>query len=346
MYGNEVYYPLRRRGLGLLIGPPEWGKSSLGKGLGVEASKYRPIIVFDYNSEWERHTRQYNPRSSRPMRLTNVTIYKDIVPKISDLTHAEDWFSTGMTSLGCKVMALVARKKEAHHDNPETVNRMLLDLPTTKKGIAKFREKYGVDLGMFIFKNVKINIIDHFNSIKSWFWFPNDTRRYYDWRHEFLHSHNMIIDTGAGFGRNASPARARMLTGYILSKFSDIYHLKMPVMIFEEGPEVFPNPGAGKEKPEEVPSSLLQGRKLVTLVPKAGVYTIILGQDEDMLDFRMRKKAFIKIVGPVDKGEGPVYKYARKLVWNPDTNYREAIFWQRGKFPPTKFVPAVPGCMV
>lgn len=340
--GRTVYLPMRVWGTTLVVALPRWGKSALAKSLVVRISKKRPVMIFDVNSEWADHITRFNRKSRDSMRMTDVRVYENIVQKISEYTRASDWFSMGFSTDACSAIAAVARHAGVHKDDPNIFSKMLDELPTSAKERVEFSNNWGF-VAPILFKMTKISVIAHFGSIIEWFWFVGDKRNWYDWEAEFLEKWNMIVDVGMGFGRSTNVPRARALTGNILSRIKRYYKVKKPLLVFEEIRLLAPALGPGKEFEHMIPSSLLEIRDLVTLLPKCDVAVLAIMQNEEQVDKELVKNAHTKILGAVGDGEGKEYQLASSLRWDPDRGYREGLLYQEhGVY--SRFVPFLSVC--
>ncbi len=339
----EPIYPSRVWGTTFIEGKPRTGKTATGKSVTVKVSKYRKVVIIDPNGEWQSDVTKYNWSSPKPDKILNYVIVQNIAFKVSEFGDADDWISAGFTFDAARILAKLAKAKKFHNNDPTRFREVVLDLPEKEADIPLFNQKYalfGIDVDHRFFPMTKISILTKLDYVQEWFLTDNDKRKSYNFEKLFKNYDHLIINLNS-----PDLYYQRMMTGKILSIFAkespfdpkrhpskfkdfgqvpDMLATYKPMIIIEEAARLFPDYSRANEY--EVPSSVKMGRLYTFYYPKFHVALMLIFQSEHQIDAKILSESHHKILFTGASGKGPEFKLVKGLLWNADTNEREAVY--------------------
>lgn len=337
----DLYMTMRRWGFLLIEAMPRYGKSALAKNIVVQISKFRKIIIFDYNNEWINNITRYNMDSPYPDKLVGYKILKDFTFNLLDFTNESDFVSLGFSDIQARIVCSIIKDSAHMHKGViSEVDLILSAIPTNEYKYKAYNEKYGTHLLTKINDATKTSIITRWSTIKEYFWLgPTDQRVIYDFEKEISENDHLIVSL---FFKNSevSTNLARAYTGKLMEKMKDTWEKYKPFVIVEESSALFPNYTS-----EIQLSSNLQMYNLVSRCPKLGVSVMLLCQHQNQLYVRLLENVHQRITGIVQKPTAEP-QYEVKLEYDPERNIREFIYMDVGCTPNNfrydVFRPAIP----
>lgn len=342
-------------GVHCIIASARLGKSVLAKIIYVQASKYRPIVVFDYGTE-HRDSRFPNFYSNGKIRgISDLKIYKNIGFRISDFQHILDWQVMGFREFSATYMQILARNTGVHQDDPERFLQILLELPTEWHNLNSFNDKFGYELPSPISPQVKAPMLQRYYALKesNLFVSPDIKNKlnYFDFGQElFQHKHILI---SLGINVEVDLWKAQVMVGKILeqlygkdgknfSRYQKCYGYA-PMLVLEEADKLAPE--IRETATEPVPSSLFWLMNYVIKFQKYGPALLFIAQDPNILNSTIHGNALSNIYGQCpETSRRDILDITSGLRWDLDTNYRQFVYQTKDKRR-TIFVPDSPPCI-
>lgn len=304
-----------------------YGKSTLIKNWYTAVSQHRGVIILDYLGE---HTLSKLPNflseDSNSMCIPQLIEIKDFKFKISQFYNEGDWLSLTFTEKGAILMTDLARRVEAHRDDPQRFLKMLEDVPTSGQyqKVAAFEREWGFEMVMqseatlsaakAMFKNL---------TNQRFFGEPQDAT--YDFGQ--ICADHPYININFQLGKS-DVAKGRAIAGKVLEQIRRRLSLirTTPLIVVEEADVLAPS---GTTDSLMLPSSTAQLIDYVIKLQKFNIEIAFVVQDPNRLHPAIVGNRHAMIFGQLpDKNE--FTELSRSLVWDIDKNYREFILVQTG----------------
>lgn len=330
-YDGGIVNIIERNRFGVLVfaAITRYGKSTLIKNWYTKVAQFRPVIVLDYLGE---HTMTKYPNflsgDNNAMCVPKMIEIKNFRFKISQFMNDSDWHSLTYTDRGAMLMADLARKVEAHRNDPKRFWEMLCDIPVGGQfGFnMAFKNKWGFEMPAY-----NAAVIDSckaltLNLIRSNF-FAEEQDPLYDFGEIALQKKHININFNLGKGSDIGKARA--VAGKVLEQLRRVINQKRfivpPLIVVEEADVLAPETGAEML----IPSSTIQLIDFVIKLQKFNIEIAFVVQDPNRLNKAIVGNKHVFIFGQLPENN-PETIVSRQLVWDIDNNYREFILKQTG----------------
>ena len=328
--GKEVYFVEKMSWGNVIVGAvPRYGKSALVKTLVTHLSKYRRVVIFDYEGEWSR-IQLPNIESKHGMTtIKDMKVLRNFAFKISDFDSTADWLAMGFPPVASREMSRIAAKEKLHKDDPDKFADVLRNLPT-KHFSSKISDHN-------VHEASKESMITRFSFIKSYFKQPDDGKDYiYNFGHEMMQHHLCISLNLAQSQRE----KARAYVGKILEQMLPYLKYCHPAIVAEEADILAEN----MELPHEfLPSSVRMLADYSKKHQRYGMEMFYIVQNISSLYDSIVDNYHQMILGHVPSLPHHLNRVANavhKLKWDADSNYRQFIYHRKGALRPYDiFVP-------
>ena len=300
---KNIFLPVKRNGVVMVISKPRTGKSALVKEIILRIYEFeRSILIIDSLGKGEYDaTKKPNYRAKYPQAIDGLKVIKNFVLPLSAFNTIDDFVSLGFSDDAATYMNRWL-KKEFLHDF-KNFDEFLDDLPITSTYLKDFNTKYiphGLHLRTHVHFQTKGNIIAHWEKIKGWFWKGSKDYRMLltskilekIWeKHKYV---SLQIDMGSG-----EEAKSCAYVGNLLKNLNDRFLKRMsPVIIIEESDLICPTK---KFEPRTLTSRNIL-RHFVNKKLRYNMWMFFITQSDDLLYEDVVNSAFDKIIGIVDSG--------------------------------------------
>lgn len=300
--GENIYFPMKRVGVTLVISKPRTGKSALVKEIALRLFESgRPLLCIDSmgRSEWAA-VRKMNHRAKDPKALSKLKVLKNFALPLKAFNEFDDFISLGFSPDASGFLVDWVKNKRLH--SPKRMRNFLFALPATIAQLEPFNAKYaehGLGLTSTIHYLTKNNLLTHYRRIEGWFWNgKKDKRMLLNGKIlQKIWAENpwlcIQIDTISG-----EKYKSIGYIGNLLRSLDDNFLREMsPAIIVEEADLIAPNEKLNKQ-------SLTSRNILRFWVNKKlryGISIFFISQAVELLDEEIARASFDYLIGITDR---------------------------------------------
>jgi len=319
---KNVYLPVKKNGVVLVISKARTGKSAMVKELALRLYEFeRPLLILDSMGKGEYEaTKKMNYRSKYPQAIEELKVIKNFALPLSAFNTIDDFISLGFSDDAATYMNRWM-KKEYLHDF-KNMDEFLDSLPISFSYVAAFNARYleqGIILRTHIPYQTKGNIIAHWQKIRHWFWKGSKDKRVLlnakilqkVWeKNRYL---CLQVDM-----RSGEEYKSCAYIGNLLRNLDDKFLKRIsPAIIIEEADLICPH----KRLDSRTLTSRDVLRYFVNKKLRYNIWLFFITQNDKLLDEDIVNAAFDKLIGIVDS---------------------KSRFWESGKYNRLKVIKGIP----